>query len=71
MFVRELKKSEIIAIAIVFLAMVLVFFGPIFTIWSLNALFPLEIPYSFKTWAAVLWLITIFHGIRITMSKKE
>jgi len=30
--------------------------GPLGTIWALNTLFALAIPYTLKTWAAVLWL---------------
>lgn len=50
---------------------VFVFFGPMFTIWSLNALFGLEIPVSFKTWCAVLWLMTVIHGIKITLKRNQ
>ena len=31
-------------------------FGPLVTIWALNTLFPLAIPYSIATWGAVVVL---------------
>jgi hypothetical protein len=48
---------------IVILALVVV--GPFFTIWSLNTLFSLEIPYSFSTWIAVNWLLFLLHGVKV------
>lgn len=30
--------------------------GPLVTIWALNLLFSLSIPYTFATWFATLWL---------------
>jgi len=39
------------------LIVVVVVFGPIVTIWSLNTLFPaLAIPTNMATWFATLWL---------------
>jgi len=37
---------------------------PFATIWSLNIIFGLQIGYSFKTWVAMAWLITVIHGLR-------
>lgn len=34
----------------------LLIFGPFFTIWSLNTLFHLAIPVTFKTWLSVVWI---------------
>ena len=40
---------------------IIIGFGPLLSIWSLNTLFPvLAIPYTLSTWFAVLWL---FGGI--------
>lgn len=39
--------------------------GPLFTIWSLNCLFGTEIPVNFSTYCAVVWLMTILHGIKL------
>jgi hypothetical protein len=56
-------------LAIVILIAVLVIFGPFFTIWSLNTLFPiLAIPYTFDTWCAVILLGLFFKG-NVSVSK--
>lgn len=37
------------------LALLVIVFGPLLSIWALNTLFPvLAIPYSFDTWCAVI-----------------
>jgi hypothetical protein len=54
-----------------FLALIvlLVVFGPLASIWSLNTLFPaLAIPYTFETWAAVILLSA---AIRSNVSLKK
>ncbi len=49
--------SDIVkVIAILLLIVVLIAFGPIFSILSLNTLFKLDIPVNFGTWLAALWL---------------
>ena len=48
---------------------VVVFVSPFFTIWSLNYLFHTEIAISFKSWCAVVWLLTVLHGIRFNAQK--
>lgn len=58
-----------VVVAMFCLLIILVIFGPIFTIWSLNLLFGLKIPVTFETWAAVIWLMTIFHGIKFQIKK--
>jgi len=56
-------------LAIVILIAVLVIFGPFFTIWSLNTLFPiLAIPYTFDTWCAVI-LLGLFLKGNVSVSK--
>jgi hypothetical protein len=49
---------KLIGVAGVFVVIVLILlFGPLFTVWALNTLFPaLAIPYTFCTWLAVLVL---------------
>ena len=32
---------------------------PLLTIWSLNTLFPLQIPYTIWTWLSVFWLVVL------------
>jgi hypothetical protein len=43
---------------ITWLAMVLlmVFVGPVFSIWALNLLFDLSIPLNLYTWLSMAWL---------------
>ena len=36
--------------------------GPLATIWSINTLFVLTIPYTFETWGAVVWLTMVTFG---------
>jgi hypothetical protein len=44
-------------VAFLALIILLVIFGPFFTIWALNTLFPvLAIGYTFETWCAVILL---------------
>lgn len=51
--------SALISIIVVFLVIV---FGPLFTIWSINTLFGLGIAYTFKTWLASLILGILICG---------
>jgi len=42
-------------LGVVALVILLLIFGPLLTIWSLNTLFPaLAIPYTMETWAAIV-----------------
>jgi hypothetical protein len=44
-------------VALLGLIILLVVFGPFFTIWAMNTLFPvLAIGYTFETWCAVIIL---------------
>ena len=50
---------------------VVVVFGPLLTIWSLNILFPvLAIPYSIETWLATVVIAGIFRGDGISFKGK-
>ena len=54
------------------LALVLLFvvLGPLFTIWSLNTLFPtLAIPYNVETWCAVILLAGMIRS-NVTVRKE-
>jgi hypothetical protein len=56
-------------VAILGLVILLVVFGPFFTIWAINTLFPvLAIPYTFETWCAVILLGLFFKG-NVSVSK--
>jgi hypothetical protein len=65
------SAKNLVAVILFCLLAIFVFFGPIFTIWSLNTLFGLQIPVNFQTWVSVIWLITIFHGIKIMLRKDD
>lgn len=48
-------------IFLIALLAVIVIFGPLITIWSLNTLFPvLAIPSNIATWFATLWIFGFF-----------
>jgi hypothetical protein len=65
-----MDSAKIIVVLVLLLLLVaLIFLGPMFTIWSLNTLFGTQIPFNFETWAAVIWLMTVFHGIRFQIKK--
>ena len=36
---------------------------PLITLWAINALFQLQIAYTFLNWVAVVWLSSIAAGI--------
>ena len=51
------------------LIVLVVVFGPLASIWSMNTLFPaLAIPYTFETWAAIILLSA---AIRSNISLKK
>ena len=53
------------------LIIIVVFLGPLVTIWSLNTLFPvLAIPYSIETWLATVVIAGIFRGDGISFKGK-
>jgi hypothetical protein len=48
-------------VLVIALLAVIVIFGPMITIWSLNTLFPvLDIPMNIATWLATLWIFGFF-----------
>jgi len=48
-------KTTFAILGVVALVILLLIFGPLLTIWSLNTLFPaLAIPYTMETWAAIV-----------------
>jgi hypothetical protein len=49
-----------LVLIIAFISLIIVF-GPLITIWSLNTLFPvLAIPINIYTWFATLWIFGFF-----------
>lgn len=64
--------AEVIVILFLFwMAIVLIIVAPFFTVWSLNHLFGTEIEMTFKTWCAVVWLMTILRGINLAVKKQQ
>ena len=55
-------------LAFIILAIIL---GPIATIWSINTLFSLTIPYQFETWCAMVWLSMVTFGNVVTTIKSK
>jgi len=53
-----------------FLFLLIAIFWPLASIWALNILFELTIPYTFWTWLAAWILILTFQGI-INISRKS
>lgn len=61
--------KSIVAIAAFVIAVVLIVFGPILTIWAFNTLFPsLLIPYTWQTWAATIVAVAAVRGFSIKRS---
>lgn len=59
-----------VTLLLIFVVVVVVF-GPLLTIWSLNTLFPvLAIPYSIETWLATAVIAGIFRGDGISFKGK-
>ena len=46
-------------------------FGPLVTIWSINTLFTLTIPYTLETWGAVVWLSMVTFGNVVSTIKSK
>jgi hypothetical protein len=64
---REImEEKEIIGLILILLFYIvcMAIIGPLFTIWSLNTLFGLEIAYSFKNWVAVVWLTLVLYSVK-------
>jgi len=53
------------------LILIVVFLGPLVTIWALNTLFPvLAIPYSIETWLATAVIAGIIRGDGVSFKGK-
>lgn len=48
-----------VVIISVILIIIVIAFGPIFSIWAINLLFGLNIPINFWTWLSTLWLMML------------
>ncbi len=64
------ETAKVLTILFLFgLLVVLVTVGPFFTALSVNYLFGTKIVMNFKTWCAVIWLMTVLRGINISIKK--
>ena len=54
--------NAIYVILLIALAVALIIFGPIFTIWALNLLFGTGIMVNFFTWLSMVWLQILVGG---------
>ena len=61
--------KEFFIALLIFLAIGVIIFGPLVTIWSLNTLFNLNIEYNLSTWAASLFITSIFSANGIKYKK--
>jgi hypothetical protein len=61
--------KEFFIALLIFLAIGVIIFGPLVTIWSLNTLFNLNIAYNFSTWAASFFITSIFSAGKVTYKK--
>lgn len=58
--------KEFLAAMLIVVVVLCIVFGPLVVIWSLNTLFPvLAIPYTFKTWIAILVLTSLFAPLKV------
>lgn len=56
------QKENLIAIVFIILLILFVIYAPLIVIWALNIIFPmLVIPYTFKTWLAIIVVCSIFN----------
>jgi hypothetical protein len=65
-------RDIITIVALLTFAVLLIVFGPLAIIWSLNTLFPiLAIPFGFYQWAAVILLNLTIFGKQVLTLKKD
>lgn len=58
---------EFLAAMLIVVVVLGIVFGPLAVIWALNILFPvLAIPYTFKTWLAILVLSAVLTPFKVT-----
>jgi hypothetical protein len=64
-------RDIVTIVALLTFAVLLIIFGPLATIWSLNTLFPvLAIPFGFYQWLAVIVLnLTVFGKQMLTYKR--
>lgn len=64
---KKMNKMNLLLVLI----LIVVFLGPLVTIWSLNTLFPvLAIPYTVETWLATAVIAGIIRGDGLSFKGK-
>jgi hypothetical protein len=63
-------KDATVVLPILILSLLLILFWPLAVIWSLNTLFDTGIPYSLRTWAATVVLVTIVRVSTLSPEKR-
>jgi len=63
-------KDATVVLPILILSFLLILFWPLAVIWSLNTLFDTGIPYSLRTWAATVALVTIIRVSTLSPEKR-
>jgi hypothetical protein len=64
---KKMNKMNLLLVLI----LIVVFLGPLVTIWALNTLFPvLAIPYSIETWLATAVIAGIIRGDGLSFKGK-
>ena len=62
-------NSIALTAALLVFAALIIFFGPLLTIWAVNTLFPvLAIPYTIETWFATI-LLGLFFRANVSVKK--
>lgn len=64
MLTSSQKAQIILVLSLGIMYFFLIFIGPVFSIWSLNQIFNLNIPLTFSSWCAMAWFHVIFYNLR-------
>lgn len=54
--------DKVLLVILAILIILILIFGPLISIWALNTLFALSIPYTFWTWLAMFWVGLFFNS---------
>lgn len=63
-------NNATLKLLLILLLIVILLVSPVLTIWSLNTLFGLTIPYTLATWFAAVWLSMVTFGNVATAVRK-
>lgn len=64
-------KNELFITILLGIIAIILLFGPLIAIWSINTLFELSIAYSFKNWFAMVILMFFFGKIGINVNSER